>query len=132
MITPTTLSTLKKLRKKGILTIILSTHPHLKKEADIILNKKITHFNLNNLFDEIHTARKYESSKGQTIQRILKRKKIPKKYALMIGDNYIWDYKSAKDKGIDCLLINNTYNKNKNFHKVKSKITKLKDLLLYI
>ena len=41
---PSVLSTLKKLKKEGIILIVLSTHPHPPKEADAIINHKIKHF----------------------------------------------------------------------------------------
>lgn len=48
---PNVVSTIKRLKKWGIITIILSTHPHPPKEAEAVLNEKIKHFNLHNLFD---------------------------------------------------------------------------------
>jgi len=50
--TPTTLGTLKKLHKKGIKLIILSTHPQPPHEADAIIKGKVKHFKLDNIFDE--------------------------------------------------------------------------------
>ena len=43
----------------------------------------------------------------------------------MIGDSYVYDYKPAKEIGIDAILIDNPYNKHPNFHKVRNKIKKL-------
>ena len=111
MLIPTVESTLRKLKKMGIITIILSTHPHEKAEAYKIINKKVKHFNLGELFTEIHATREYHESKGEYMTEILKRLKIPKTKALMIGDNYLWDYKPAKKIGVDALLLESDYMK---------------------
>lgn len=104
-------STLKKLKKRGVITVILSTHPHEKDEAYKIINKKVRHFNLEELFTEIHATREYYDSKGEYITEILKRYNIPKTKALMIGDNYLWDYRPARKIGIDALLVESCYMK---------------------
>jgi len=134
MLTPTTLSTIKKLKKKGIITVILSTHPHLPKEADVIINKKIKHFKLEGLFDEVHATREYHGSKGEFMIKILKKRKIPKKYALIVGDSYNWDYKPARDIGVDAVLIKSEFIQRKfpNTKRIKRTISKLSDIFDYI
>lgn len=130
---PTVLSTLKKLKKLGIFTVLLSTHPHPPKEADSIINHKVTHFRLNDLFDEIHATREYHESKGEFIVKILKERDIPKTKALMVGDHYRWDYKPAKDVGVDALLIESEYMKNDRYGKrIKKTIKKMSDILNHI
>ncbi len=109
ILTPTTLSTLKKLKHLGIITVLLSTNPHPPKEADAIMHHKVNHFTLNELFDEVHATREYHTSKGEFMLTILKKRKIPKAQALMVGDSYAWDYKPAKDVGVDALLIKSAY-----------------------
>ena len=129
MLIPTVRDTLKELKKKGILTIILSTHPHNIKEAYELINQKVAYFKLENLFTEVHATREKYVSKGVYISKILKRLKIPKTKALMVGDNYPWDYKPARNAGIDALLIQSEYmNKDK---RLKT-ITKLSDILTLI
>ncbi len=133
MMIPTVLSTLEKLKKMGIITILLSTHPHPPEEADSIINHKATYFKLNDLFDEIHATREYHSSKGEFIVKILKERGIPKNKALMIGDNYRWDYKPARDVGVDALLIESEYMKKDNQGKrIKRIIKKLSDIFNHI
>lgn len=133
IMTPTALSTIKKLKKKGIITIILSTHPHPPKIADAIVKHKIKHFNLKELFDEVHATREYHRSKGEFMIKILKKRKIPKNKALMVGDSYNWDYKPAKDVGIDALLIESEYMKKHIVGKgIKNTIIKLSDVLKYL
>ncbi len=108
-LTPAVLTTLKKLKKTGAMLIALSTHPHSPNEADIILNRKIHHFKLGSIFDEIYAARNKQDGKGEVILRVLKRKCIPKSRALMVGDSYRYDYLSAKRIGVDALLIKSDY-----------------------
>ena len=130
---PTVLSTLKKLKKLGIITILLSTHPHPPKEADSIINHKVKHFNLNELFDEIHATREYHESKGEFIAKILKERGISKSKALMVGDHYKWDYRPAKDVGVDALLIESDYMKKFiQSRRLKRMIKKLSDIFNYI
>lgn len=130
---PTVLSTLKKLKEFGIITILLSTHPHPPEEAATIINHKVAHFKLKELFDEVHATRELHASKGEFIVRILKERDIAKNRALMIGDNYRWDYKPARDVGVDALLIESEYMKKDHRGKrVKNTIKKLSDILKYI
>jgi FMN phosphatase YigB (HAD superfamily) len=133
IMTPTALDTLKKLKERGIITIILSTHPQPPKEADIIINHKVSHFKLNDFFDEIHATRERQESKSEFIVRILKKHNIPKNRALMIGDSYHWDYKPARNVGVDALLIASDYQKNdKQGKRIRKTIEKLSEVLKYI
>lgn len=130
---PTVLSTLKELKKLGIITILLSTNPHPPKAADMMINHKVKHFKLNELFDEIHATREYHGSKGEFIVKILKERKISKVKALMIGDHYKWDYKPAKDVGVEALLIESDYMQQTIYDKkIIKTISKLSDLFDYI
>ncbi len=127
---PSALATLRKLKRMGIITIVLSTHPQPLKEADAIINHKIKHFNLAELFDEVHTTREHSGSKGEFMIEILKRRKIPKSKALMVGDSYKWDFEPAKQNGIDALLIESEYEPMKK--QVKRTIKKLSDIFTNI
>lgn len=126
---PTVVNTLKKLKRMGILTVILSTHPHEVKDAYTRLNKKVRHFNLKSFFTEVHATREYHESKGEYITEILQKFSIPKTQALMIGDNYLWDYKPARDIGVDALLIQSDYMKR---DKRLKTIKKLSGIFSYI
>lgn len=130
IIAPTVLSTVKKLKKMGIITIVLSTHPHPPEEAYAIINHKIKRFELDKLFDEVHATREYTRSKGEFISDILKIRKIPKSKALMVGDSYKWDIEPALENGIDALLIESEYEPMKK--QVKKSIKKLSDIFSYI
>ena len=128
IMTPTSLSTIKKLRKMGIITIILSTHPHPPKEADAIIQHKVKHFKLKDFFDEVYATNADPKDKGKIILKILSKRKIPKSKALMVGDSYKWDYDSAKRVGVDALLINSEYESVE----VKRTIKKLNEIFEYI
>lgn len=130
---PTVLTTLKKLKKLGVIVILLSTHPHPPKEADVVINHKVSHFKLTELFHEIHATREFHDSKGEFIVKILKKRGIPKNKAIMVGDTYRWDYKPAKDVGIDALLMESDYlKKDSQGKRVKNTIKKLNEVLEYI
>lgn len=117
----------------GVITVLLSTHPHPPKEADSIINHKVAHFMLNNLFDEIHATREYHGSKGEFIVKILKKRGIPKTKALMVGDHYRWDYKSARGVGVDALLIESEYmRKEIQSSRIKKTIKKLSDIFNHV
>ena len=50
----------------------------------------------------------------------------------MVGDNCRWDYKPARDVGVDALLIESEYMKKDNHGKrIKKTIKKLSDVLKY-
>lgn len=130
MLIPTVLPTLKKLKKLGVITVLLSTHPHPPKEAQVLIHHKVKYFQLSEFFDEIHATREFHASKGEFICKILKKRGIAKKDALMVGDNYHWDYKPARDVGIDALLIESEYMKKDHRGKrVKKTIERLSDIL---
>ncbi|TRZ64736.1 MAG: HAD family hydrolase [Spirochaetia bacterium] len=128
VLTPSALATLKKLKKLGIILVLLSTHPHPPKEADILLKEKVKHLKLEKLFDEFYSSRDYPGGKGELIVKILKKKHIPKSNALMIGDSYRYDYLSAKKVGVDVFLIESEYLALKG-RRVKKVIKELKDIV---
>ncbi len=128
ILTPSTLTTLEKLRRLGIILILLSTHPHAPKEADMVLKKKVIHLKLEGVFDEFYSSRDYSEGKGELIVRILNKKNIPKSKALMIGDSYRYDYLSAKKVGVDAFLIESEYMASKG-KRVKKVIKQLKDIV---
>jgi len=133
IIIPTVLATLRKLRKMGIVTVLLSTHPFPPKVAAAMIKEKVKHFKVKELFDEVHATRDHYESKGEFMVRILKKRKIPKSQALMVGDNYRWDYRSAKIAGIDAVLIESDYLRNDRYGKnVKQTIKRLSGVFNYI
>lgn len=133
ILTPSALTTLERLKKLGIILVLLSTHPQPPKEADILLEGKVRHLKLEKIFDEFYSSRDYPEGKGELIVKILKKKHIPKSRALMIGDSYRFDYLSAKKVGVDALLIKSEYMKHPpRGKKIEKTISELKDLFKII
>lgn len=111
-LTPSVVFVLNRLRKAGITLILLSTHPHLPKKANLILKSKIRNLKLENVFDGFYATRDFPNAKGEMILRVLKKRHLYKSQALMIGDSYRYDYLSAKAVGVDALLIKSKYMKH--------------------
>lgn len=130
ILTPSVLVSLKKIKKLGIVLVLLSTYPHSPKQADILQKTKIKHFKLQEIFDDFYTSRDKREGKGEAIVRILRKKHIPKCQALMVGDSYRFDYLSAKKVGVDALLIKSDYMKHPpRGKKIQKTIKGLKDLV---
>lgn len=130
ILTPSAVISLKKLKKLGLVLILLSTYPHIPREADILQKAKIKHFKLEKIFDDFYTSRDKQEGKGMVIQRILRKKHIPKSQALMVGDSYRFDYLSAKKVGVDALLIKSDYMKHPpRGRKIQKTIGGLKDVV---
>ena len=133
MLTPTAVETLQQLKRAGKLLVVLSAHPHPPEEAAKIIRAKVRHFNLDHVFDEVHATRPYEASKGEFMLKILKRRGISKKNALMVGDLYDWDYAPARQKGIDAVLLRSDYQRDHPQGKrVRRTIAQLQDVLNYV
>ncbi len=128
---PLVLKTLKELKKRGFIIVLISTHPHSPKVARALLREKITYFKLEKFFDEFHAARDYPEGKGEIILEVLRKRNIFKSQALMVGDSYAYDYWSAKQVGVDCLLIKSEYLKPEG-RRVKRTITRLDDVLTFL
>lgn len=112
-LTPQAVETLQALREHGIITVILSTHPHEPEEAARRLEEKVRYFTLEELFDEVYATPEYHEAKGEKIVEILERLNLSKTDALMVGDSYKWDYVSAQNVGVDAVLINSDYHQEK-------------------
>jgi HAD superfamily phosphatase (TIGR01681 family) len=129
-LTPQAVETLKLLRENGIMTIILSTHPHEAAEAAHRLSEKVQHFELTEFFDEVHATTENHEAKAEKMLEILKRYNLTKDDALMVGDSYVWDYAPAQSIGVDAVLVNSDYHQeNKKNEPVETLIDDLDDLL---
>lgn len=129
-LTPQAVETLKSLRENGIITVILSTHPHEAEEAARRLDEKVKHFELGELFDEVHATAEYPEAKAEKLLEILKRHNLTKDDALMVGDSYKWDYSPAQSIEVDAVLINSDYHQeNKENEPVEKLIDDLDGLL---
>jgi phosphoglycolate phosphatase-like HAD superfamily hydrolase len=111
-LTPSTVSTLTAMRERGIRTALLSTHPHEAQEASRVLQGKIEHFNLTELFDEVHATAEHSDAKGVKILEVLRMQGLEKEDALMVGDSYRWDYLSAVDSGVEAVLVDSDHHQN--------------------
>lgn len=130
---PGVMQTLRKLKVKGIKLVVLSTNPKEPAVANAIMQDSVKYFGVKHLFDEVHATRDYHESKGEFILNIINKFGFAKKDALMVGDSYEWDYKPARDVGVDALLIKHNYEKSHpNTNKVKRRIDNLADVLKFI
>lgn len=133
ILTKTALDTLKKLKRKGIKLVLLSTHPHLPKIADIVLRMKLKHLKILGIFDECRASSGSLEAKGREIVKFLKKYKLPKSKALMVGDSYHYDYLSAKAVGVDAVLLRSRYfKKPPHGPRVKKLINEVRDVLKLI
>lgn len=129
ILTSSAVQTLKKLKQQGYILVAISTHPHKLREANLLMKNKMAHLKIDSLLDYIYTSRPIASGKGEVIVRILKKLKLRKSEALIIGDSYKFDYMSARHVGVDALLIEAVYNKDYRLRYNPRTIKKLKDLL---
>jgi FMN phosphatase YigB (HAD superfamily) len=130
ILTPQILKILKYFKKKEVVLVVLSTHPHKKIEADMHLRNKVIHFGLDKIFDAVYSARPFPWGKGKIVESVLKKLKIPKSRALLIGDSYTYDYMSARKVGVDCVLLSTPYLSIARGRKVGMVIEKWKELVV--
>ncbi len=110
ILTPTTKTTLEYLNRTGILCMIISAVPYPLYKSRLQLGRTIIHFNLEKLIHAYYVVNMVDgSSKARLIERVLKKLKIKKTQALMIGDGYWQDYKFVRKRGIQALLVNSKY-----------------------
>lgn len=109
VITPTTAETLEELGKRQMKRVLLSTSPLPEDEA-IINRIKITQLvDIHHLLDDIQVSPDYPAGKGEQILKLLEKYELKPEDALMVGDSFKWDYKSAQDVGVDGLLLESEY-----------------------
>lgn len=133
VVIPSVLRVLQELKKRGIILILLSTHPQSSEEATLILQGKVAHFKLDDFFESYHSSKDHPDEKGKMMVHILKEKGVPKSKALMVGDSYRFDYLSARKVGIDALLIKTDYMKHPSRgRKISKTIESIQDILRLI
>ena len=126
------LAVLKKLKKMGMILVLLSTHPHIPKIANIVLRRKLKHLGIEKIFDEYRPTAVAKNAKGKEIIKLLKKFKLSKASALMVGDSYHYDYLSAKAVGVEAVLIKSDYLKQPaRGPRVKKIINEISGLLIY-
>ncbi len=109
IVTPTTIETLEELGGRGIKRVLLSTSPLSEEEAIMSRIKAAQLVNIHHLLDDIQVAPDYAEGKGERIVALLEKYALHPEDALMVGDTYGWDYKSAQDVGVEALLIRSEY-----------------------
>lgn len=132
-IAPEVVGTLTKLRKNGIKLVLLSTHPDKLDNAEEVLDSKVKHFDLHNLFDEYYVTAEYPEAKGEKIIELLDKFNIEGTEALMVGDSYKWDVEPAMNSGIDAVLIDSDYHQeNLEKEPAKNVIAEINEIINYI
>jgi phosphoglycolate phosphatase-like HAD superfamily hydrolase len=109
VITPTTAETLQRLGEMGIKRVLLSTSPLPEEEAIMHRIRVAQHVDVHHLLDDILVAPDYPAGKGEQIRKWLEEHDMQADDALMVGDMYTWDLKSARDVGVDGLLVESDY-----------------------
>lgn len=109
IVTPTTVETLVELGKRGIKRVLLSTSPLPEEEAIMSRIKSAQQVDIHHLLDDIQVAPDYPEGKGERILALLAKYGLKPAEALMVGDTFNWDYKSAQDVGVEGLLIASDY-----------------------
>lgn len=133
VVVPSAFDLLRKLKERGICMVILSAHPQAEKEAVEVLAEKVAHFKIEGFFESVFATKADPDQKGKLMERILKEKGIPKSQALMVGDSYRYDYRSARKAGIDALLIRTPYMKHPpRGPRISRTVDSLKEVLNYI
>lgn len=129
VLTPRIIKVLRHFKKQRVILAVLSTHPHKKLEADLHLGNKVKHFGLDKIFDHIYSARPFPWGKGKVIEGVLKKLRIPRSHALLIGDSYLYDYLSARKVGVDCVLLKTPYLQIPRGRKVQYLVKKWEELI---
>ena len=109
--TPTVVETLERLGEMKIKRVLLSTSPLPEEEAIMSRIRASKHIDIHHLLDDIQVAPEYIEGKGERITALLKKYNLNPEDALMVGDTFGWDYKSAQDVGVEGLLIKSDYQK---------------------
>ncbi len=108
---PTVVETLQRLGEMKIKRVLLSTSPLPEEEAIMSRIKAAKQIDIHHLLDDIQVAPDYMEGKGERITALLEKYRLMPMDALMVGDTFNWDYKSARDVGVEGLLIRSDYQK---------------------
>lgn len=100
---------LAKVGEMGIKRVLLSTSPFEYKKAMQDRTNMVRSMGMFDLLDDIQMSPDYPAGKSEKILELLESYGFSANDALMVGDMYKWDYKPAKDVGVDALLIERKY-----------------------
>jgi FMN phosphatase YigB (HAD superfamily) len=106
---PTVVETLQRLGEMKIKRVLLSTSPLPEEEAIMSRIKAAKQIDIYHLLDDVQVAPDYMEGKGERITALLEKYGLTPENALMVGDTFNWDYKSAQDVGVEGLLIRSDY-----------------------
>lgn len=133
ILVPGVKETLKKLKRKGVKLAVLSASPLSQKKAQKKLEGTLEKFGILNFFDEVHATKPYFESKGEHMTKIIKKYKIKKSEALMVGDIYLWDFVSAKKAGIKAILFKHMYDPMPHhYKKIRSIVSNFNEVMDYV
>ncbi len=100
--------TFLKLKKKGIIFVLISASPYPAEVADKELREKLEFFDLLKFFHSYRSSPGDRSEgKGELVLEILESLHLTKDEALMVGDSYFYDYLAARSVGVDAFFIEN-------------------------
>ena len=111
-LTPNLKETLRSLKEKGILLVVVSANPRSEEFAVPEIIERLNNFGLTNLFHSVRSSMgDNPAGKGEVILHVLKTLGLGKESALMVGDSFNYDYMAAKNVGVDAFWIENTVNR---------------------
>ena len=85
------------------------------------------------IFDGFYATNGSPKAKGIKIVSLLKKYKLPKSRALMVGDSYHYDYLSAKSVGVEAVLLRSDYLKHPaRGRRPKKIVNEIQDILKFI
>jgi len=112
IVTPTTRETLSVLGGLGVKRVLLSTCPLPEEEAILDRTRAAKQVDIHHLLDDVQVAPDHPGGKGERIITLLGMYGLDKEHALMVGDTYERDYRSAQAVGVDGLHITTDYHQD--------------------
>ena len=111
-LTPGTREALKVLKEKGIYLVVVSANPYSGKKAVKEITNRLDYFELSDFFYSCRASVGGDpNGKVPIILDTIKELNLTKEDALMVGDNYFYDYSAPMEAGIDALFIENGVSK---------------------
>lgn len=107
-LTPGTKQALEVLKNRGIYLVVISANPYVQELALADINERIVHFGLTDMFYSYHASPGDDpTGKSIVMLNVIEELGVSKSDALMIGDNYFYDYLAAQNIGVDAFFIDN-------------------------
>ncbi len=131
-LTPGAKQILKRLKAKGIKRVIITWVKH---KSEHKIPQLMAHSGISDLIDEYHAVNSDDGAiKAKTIEKVLKKLKMKKSEALMVGDFYWHDYKPVRDHGIDTVMFHSEFQNTRwpVTRRIKRKIKHFNELQKYL